>query len=310
MTSILDRPLKARTFTGVSVRRRAANVVATVLVTLSVAMALVPLIWVLYSVVAKGFNTVKSTVWWWHSQADMTAFLAGGGAYHAIVGTVLQGLVCAAISIPIGLFVAIYLVEYGGDSTLAKLTTFTVDILTGVPSIVAALFIYALFIATLGFPRSGFAVSLSLVLLMLPVIVRATEEMLRIVPLDLREASYALGVPKWKTITKIVLPAGLSGIITGVFLALARVMGETAPLLLLVGYSQVMNFDMSSGFMGSLPGMMYDQTAAGAGSNPIPTERLWGAALTLIVLIAVINLGARVVSKVFAPEKLGRSSNG
>ncbi|MGA9488784.1 MAG: phosphate ABC transporter permease PstA [Mycobacterium sp.] len=310
MTSILDRPLKARTITGLSIRRRAANAVATVLVTLSVATALVPLIWVLYSVVNKGFNTVRSTVWWTHSQADMTAFLAGGGAYHAIVGTVLQGLVCAAISVPVGLFVAIYLVEYGGDSTLAKLTTFTVDILTGVPSIVAALFIYALFIATLGFPRSGFAVSLSLVLLMLPVIVRATEEMLRIVPLDLREASYALGVPKWKTITKIVLPAGLSGIITGVFLALARVMGETAPLLLLVGYSQVMNFDMSSGFMGSLPGMMYDQTVAGAGSNPIPTERLWGAALTLIVLIAVINLVARVVSRVFAPEKLGRSSNG
>lgn len=310
MTSMLDRPLKARRFTGVSRRRRVVNAVATVLVTLSVAMALVPLMWVLYSVVTKGFNTVRSTVWWSHSQADMTAFLAGGGAYHAIVGTVLQGVVCAAISVPVGLFVAIYLVEYGGDSTLAKLTTFAVDILTGVPSIVAALFIYALCIATLGFPRSGFAVSLSLVMLMLPVIIRATEEMLRIVPLDLREASYALGVPKWKTISKIVLPAGLSGILTGILLALARVMGETAPLLLLVGYSQVMNFNMSSGFMGSLPGMMYDQTAAGAGANPIPTDRLWGAALTLIALIAVINVGARVASRVFAPEKLGRSGNG
>jgi phosphate transport system permease protein len=310
MTSILDRPLKARTFTGVSVRRRVANRVATVLVTASVVVALAPLIWVLYSVVAKGFNTVKSTVWWTHSQADMTAFLAGGGAYHAIVGTVLQGLVCAAISVPIGLLVAIYLAEYGGDTPLARLTTFAVDILTGVPSIVAALFIYALCVATLGLPRSGYAISLSLVLLMLPVIVRATEEMLRIVPVELREASYALGVPKWKTISKIVLPAGMSGILTGVLLALARVMGETAPLLLLVGYSQVMNFDMSSGFMGSLPGMMYDQTTAGAGANPIPTDRLWGAALTLIVLIGVINLVARVVSKVFAPEKLGRSGDG
>jgi phosphate transport system permease protein len=310
MTSILDRPLKARRFTGTSLRRRAANAFATVLVTLSVGVALVPLIWVLYSVVAKGFKAATSTVWWWHSQADMTAFLAGGGAYHAIVGTALQGLVCTAISVPIGLFVAIYLVEYGGASTLAKMTTFTVDILTGVPSIVAALFIYALWIATLGFPRSGFAVSLSLVLLMIPVIVRATEEMLRIVPVDLREASYALGVPKWKTITKIVLPAGMSGILTGVLLALARVMGETAPLLLLVGYSQVMNFDMSSGFMGSLPGMMYDQTAAGAGANPIPTDRLWGAALTLVVLIGVINVAARVASRVFAPEKLGRSGSG
>ena len=130
------------------------------------------------------------------------------------------------------------------------------------------MFIYALCIATLGFPRSGFAVSLALVLLMIPVIVRATEEMLRIVPVDLREASYALGVPKWKTIARIVLPAGLSGIITGIMLALARVMGETAPLLILVGYSQSMNFDMFSGFMGSLPGMMYDQTSAGAGANP------------------------------------------
>jgi phosphate transport system permease protein len=153
-------------------------------------------------------------------------------------------------------------------------------------------------------------VSLALVLLMVPVIVRATEEMLRIVPVDLREASFALGVPKWKTITRIVLPAGLSGIITGVMLALARVMGETAPLLVLVGYSQAMNFDMFTGFMGSLPGMMYDETSAGAGSNPIPTDRLWGAALTLILLIAVINVVARVVAKLVAPEKLGRSWSG
>jgi phosphate transport system permease protein len=303
MTSILDRPLKARTFAGLSLRRRWADNAASMLVTLSVLVALVPLVWVLYSVVAKGFDIVKSGVWWWHSQADMTAFLPGGGAYHAIVGTILQGLVCAAISIPIGLFVAIYLVEYGGPPSLAKLTTFMVDILTGVPSIVAALFIYALCIATLGFPRSGFAVSLALVLLMLPVIVRATEEMLRIIPMDLREASYALGVPKWKTITRIVLPAGLSGIVTGILLALARVMGETAPLLVLVGYSQTMSFNMFSGFMGSLPGMMYDQTAAGAGANPIPTDRLWGAALTLILLIAAINVGARVVAKVLVPEK-------
>ena len=306
MTSILDRPLKARTFIGVSLRRRTANTVATVLVTSSVLVALIPLAWVLYSVVAKGFNTVKSSVWWTHSQADMTAFLPGGGAYHAIVGTLLQGLVCAAISIPIGLFVAVYLVEYGGGTAMGKLTTFMVDILTGVPSIVAALFIYALWIATIGFPRSGFAVSLALVLLMIPVIVRATEEMLRIVPMDLREASYALGVPKWKTITRIVLPAGMSGIVTGIMLALARVMGETAPLLILVGYSQAMNFDMFGGFMGSLPGMMYDQTSAGAGANPIPTDRLWGAALTLILLIAVINLAARVISKMFGHRMLGR----
>jgi phosphate transport system permease protein len=127
--------------------------------------------------------------------------------------------------------------------------------------------------------------------------------MLLVVPADLREASYALGIPKWKTITRVVMPTGLGGIITGILLALARVLGETAPLLILVGYSQTINFDVFTGFMGSLPGMMYDQTSAGAGANPIPTDRLWGAALTLILVIAVINIGARVVARTFAPKK-------
>lgn len=301
----LDRPLKARTFSGLGGRRRVANDVATLLVTLSTVLALMPLVLVLCSVIAKGFKAIASSGWWTHSQAGMTPFVAGGGAYHAIVGTLLQGLLCAVISIPIGLMVGVYLVEYGGGATLARLTTFMVDILSGLPSIVAALFIYALCVVTLGLGRSEFAVALALalVLLMLPVIIRATEEMLRIVPIDLREASYALGVPKWKTIARIVIPTSLSGIVTGIMLALARVMGETAPLLVLVGYSQAINFDIFSGFMGSLPGMMYDQTSVGAGTNPVSTDRLWGAALTLILVIAVLNIGARVVAKIFAPKK-------
>jgi len=303
VTSILDRPLKPRTISGLGWRRRVANNIATVLVTLSMLVALVPLVWVLFSVIAKGFKAIASSVWWTHSQAGTTAFAAGGGAYHAIVGTALQGLVSAALSVPIGIMVAIYLVEYSGGTQLGKVATFMVDILSGVPSIVAALFIYALFVATLGLPRSELAVSLALVLLMVPVIIRATEEMLRIVPIDLREASYALGIPKWKTIVRIVIPTGLAGIITGIMLALARVLGETAPLLILVGYSQAMNFNIFSGFMGSLPGMMYDQTSAGAGVNPVPTDRLWGAALTLILMIAIVNVGARVVARIFAPKK-------
>ena len=290
MTSMLDRPLKARTFLELSRRRRVANNVSTVLVSLAM-------------VIAKGFKAITSTVWWTHSQAGMTAFVAGGGAYHAIVGTVLLGTVCAVISIPVGVMVAIYLVEYGGGTLLGRLASFMVDILSGLPSIVAALFVYALCVATLGLPRSQFAASLALVLLMLPVIVRATDEMLRIVPVDLREASYALGVPKWKTISRVVIPTGLSGIATGVMLAVARVMGETAPLLILVGYAQSMNFDVFSGFMGTLPGMMYDQTSAGAGISPVPTDRLWGAALTLILRIAGINIGARVVAKIFGPTR-------
>lgn len=297
MTSMLDRPLKPRTLSRPSRRRRTADHLAMGLVSLSTVIAVTPLLMVMYSVIAKGFKAVTSTVWWTHSQAGMTAFVAGGGAYHAIVGTVLQGLVCALISIPIGLMLAIYLAEYGGGTLLGRLATFMVDILAGVPSIVAALFVYALFVTTLGLPRSELAVSLALVLLMLPVIVRATEEMLRIVPVDLREASYALGIPKWKTIVRVVLPAGISGIITGIMLAVARVMGEMAPLLILVGYAQSMNFDIFSGFMGTLPGMMYNQTSAGAGVNPVPTDRLWGAALTLILVIATINIGARVIAK-------------
>jgi phosphate transport system permease protein len=301
--TLLDRPLKPRRLSGRGRRRRAENNVATVLVTLSMVIALAPLVSVLGSVIAKGFKVIASTSWWTHSQAGMTAFVAGGGAYHAIVGTVLLGVLSAVISIPIGIMVAIYLVEYGGGTALGRLASFMVDILSGVPSIIAALFIYALCVATLGLPRSDFAVSLALVLLMLPVIVRATEEMLRIVPVDLREAGYALGIPKWKTIARIVIPAGLSGIITGIMLAVARVMGETAPLLILVGYSQSMNYNIFSGFMGSLPGMMYNQTSAGAGINPVPTDRLWGAALTLILVIAVINVGARVIAKIYAPKK-------
>lgn len=303
MTSMLDRPLKARAISGLSRRRRVADIVATVLVTLSMVIALAPFVWVLCSVIAKGLRAIASSVWWTHSQAGMTAFDAGGGVYHAIVGTALLGLVSAAVSIPIGVIGAVYLVEYGGGSRLGKLTTFMVDILSGVPSIVAALFIYALFVATLGLPRSGFAASLALVLLMVPVIVRATEEMLRIIPVDLREASYALGIPKWKTIARIVIPTGLAGIVTGIMLALARVLGETAPLLILVGYSQTINFDVFGGFMGTLPGMMYYQTSAGAGVNPVANDRLWGAALTLILLIAAINIGARLVAKIFAPKK-------
>lgn len=292
-TTTLDSPVKAPTFQNVSTRRRITDVGATVLVTLSVLVALVPLVWVLATVVAKGLPALMSATWFTHSLSGLTASSTGGGIYHALVGTLLQGLVCAIISIPLGVFVAIYLVEYAGRSKLGKITTFMVDILSGVPSIVAALFIYALWVSTFGMPKSGFAVSLALVLLMVPVVVRSTEEMLRIVPQDLREASYALGVPKWKTIVRIVLPTSMAGIITGIMLALARVMGETAPLLILVGYAPFINFDLFGGEQGSLPGVMVAEmnnpTAAGS-------QRIWGAALTLILVIAVLNVAAKVIS--------------
>jgi phosphate transport system permease protein len=173
--------------------------------------------------------------------------------------------------------------------------SFTIDILTGVPSIVAALFVYAVWITVLGFNRVGFAVSLSLVLLMLPVVLRSTEEMLKLVPDELREASYALGVPKWKTILKVVVPTAFGGIVTGVMLGLARVMGETAPLLILVGYSKNINLNPFNGFMGALPTMI-NQDRTELALQPA-ADRVWAAALTLILLVLLLNLLARLIAR-------------
>jgi phosphate transport system permease protein len=175
-----------------------------------------------------------------------------------------------------------------------------VDILTGVPSIVAALFVYAVWITTFGFTRMGFAVSLALVLLMVPVIVRTTEEMLRLVPNELREASYALGVPKWKTVTKVVIPTAMTGIVTGVMLGIARVMGETAPLLILVGYTAAININPFKGEQAALPLMIYSERANALQPGQ---DRAWGAALTLILLVMLLNLAARWVARLGSLQK-------
>lgn len=299
----LEAPATTPAFQQVSLGRKVKNGLATTLVWLSFLIAVVPLVWVLYTVVADGIKRIPYSNWWTEDFGDVLSDEVGGGVLHAIIGSLLQGLVCAIIAVPIGMLVAIYLVEYGRGK-LAKATTFMVDILSGVPSIVAALFIYALWITTLGLPRSGFAVSLALVLLMIPVVVRSSEEMLRIVPDDLREASYALGVPKWKTIMKIVLPTALSGIVGGVMMALARVMGETAPLLVLVGYSAYTNWDIFHGEQAALPLLMNNERV----SNPMDPgsvgfDRIWGAALTLVLIIALINLLATVFARLVAPKK-------
>ncbi|WP_280365218.1 phosphate ABC transporter permease PstA, partial [Nocardia wallacei] len=222
-----------------------------------------------------------------------------GGVYHAIYGTIVQSAVAAVIAVPLGIMAAIYLVEYG-RGWLARTTTFMVDILAGVPSIVAALFVFALWIATLGAPQSALAVALALVLLMLPVVVRSTEEMLKLVPDELREASYALGIPKWKTILRIVVPTALPGMISGMLLAVARVMGETAPVLVLVGYSKSINTNLFDGNMASLPLLIYQELA-----NPEPAGRwrVWGAALTLILIIALLYLGAAVLNKLLTRNR-------
>ena len=282
----LEQPVKTEVFRPLSLRRRISNNAATMFFVISFVGALVPLVWVLSVVVARGWYAVTRSGWWTHSLRGVLPEEFAGGVYHALYGTLVQAGVAAILSVPLGLMTAVFLVEYG-TGRLVRLTTFMVDVLAGVPSIVAALFIFSLWIATLGFEQSAVAVSLALVLLMLPVVVRSTEEMLRLVPDDLREASYALGSPKWKTIVNIVFPIAMPGIVSGVLLAVARIIGETAPVLVLVGYSRSINYDIFHGNMASLPLLIYSEL-----TNPEHAGflRIWGAALSLIIIVALINL--------------------
>ncbi|MGW6279699.1 phosphate ABC transporter permease PstA [Kribbella sp. NPDC055071] len=286
---------QALDLSGKSGSRAFKNTLATVLIVFAFILAMIPLIWILATVIGKGYHLLLDANWWSESQRGITVRRAGGGAYHAIMGTLIMALITTVIAVPIAILGAVYLVEYGKGTRAAKVVSFMIDILTGVPSIVAALFIYAVWITILGFNRVGFAVSLALVLLMLPVVLRSTEEMLKLVPDELREASYALGVPKWKTILKVVVPTAFGGIITGVMLGLARVMGETAPLLILVGYSKNINLNPFSGFMGALPTMInQDRTEL---ALPNAADRVWAAALTLILLVLVLNILARLIAR-------------
>jgi phosphate transport system permease protein len=292
-TPTLESPVKAAAIQPISTRRRLKNAVAATLFVLSFGVALVPLVWLLWIVIQRGSYAILQPDWWSHSLRGVLPEHFAGGVYHALYGTLVQAAVAAVIAVPLGFMTAVYLAEYR-SSRLARFTTFMVDVLAGLPSIVAALFVFSLWIATVGFQQSAFAVSLALVLLMLPVVVRSTEEMLRLVPQDLREASYALGIPQWKTIMRIVVPVAMPGIITGVLLALARVMGETAPVLVLVGYSRSINLDIFHGNMASLPLLIYSEL-----NNPEHAGflRVWGAALTLIIVVAVVYLLAAVASR-------------
>jgi phosphate transport system permease protein len=315
MTAATAPPRSELTFAKARGSRKIKNNIATSLVSLAFAIALIPLIWLLWTVVSKGYHVIFSSGWWTSDQAGIDQRVKGGGALAAIIGTAEQVALCTVISVPVGLLVGVFLVEYG-RGLFARVTTFMVDILTGIPSIVAALFIYALFVTTLGGIGAGWLVSLALVILMIPVIVRTTEEMLRLVPNELREASYALGIPKWKTIVRVVIPTAFSGLITGIVLGVARVAGETAPLLILVGYSATTNTNLFSNPQSTLPGFINQEfinintssgtaayhldangnRVAGAVANYAP-DRLWGAALTLIIIVMALNLIARLIGR-------------
>jgi phosphate transport system permease protein len=277
---------------GTSTRRRLADRLVAGAVTLSFLAAATPLVLVLWFVVARGAKRLDG-VFLTHSMAQVGSNDPGGGAYHAIIGTLEQVLLASVISVPLGLAAAVYLTEYG-KGWLPRTVRFFVDVMTGIPSIVAGLFIYAFW--TLGLHRgfSGFGGAMSLAVLMLPVVIRSAEEMLLLVPAELREATYALGIPKWRTIVSVVLPTASAGLTTGVMLAVARITGETAPLLLTVFGTGYINTDPLHGAQAGLPLFIYQQ--AQQAYQPA-IDRAWAGALTLIVVVMVLYAGARLITR-------------
>ncbi|WP_418218770.1 phosphate ABC transporter permease PstA [Bifidobacterium angulatum] len=307
-----DKFKPTRSFIAARKRKDAAM---RLLISLAFIVALVPLISVLWTTIANGVKRLNLNF----LSYNMTGVVGGnptpsggyGGVQHAIIGTLEITLGAMVISIPIGLMCAVYLVEYSNRGKLSRAITLLVDVMSGIPSIVAGLFAFSMFTILLG-PGTinGFEGSVALSLLMLPTVVKSSEEMLKIVPNDLREASYALGVTKQRTITKIVLRTALPGIVSGCILAIARVIGETAPLLMTAGYIVSTNVNLFSGQMTTLPVYVYQEYSklnancpVGADAScvtTIPMERAWAAALVLIVLVLILNLIGRLVAKVFA----------
>lgn len=286
-------------------RRKATDRLVTVLVWTAFVLAMIPLVSLIVTVVVKGAPALSAN--FFTDDLQGRALIEGnGGILHALVGTIIVTVFAALIAIPIGVLTAIWLVEYGKKTRLAAIITFLVDVMTGIPSIVAGLFGLAFFQVVLGepLPRLAFAGSVALSLLMIPTVIRSVEEMLKLVPADLREASYALGVPKWRTIVKVVLPTAVAGIVTGVTLAIARVAGETAPLLLVTGTAYTTNWNPFDGAMATLPTFIYTSLArtTGAEYGAAWTDMVWGAALILIIIVMALNVLARVVGAYFAPK--------
>jgi phosphate transport system permease protein len=281
-----------------SMSRRVRNRAATVAVYAAVVVALAPLVAVLWAVVRKGIERLDLT-FLTHSMRNVGATDAGGGAYHAIVGTIEQVALAAMISIPLGILVAIYLVEYGGNGRLARTVSFVVDVMTGIPSIVAGLTVLAFWVLALGFGFSGFAGSMALSILMLPVVIRSAEEMFRLVPDDLREGALALGIPRWRVIMRVVLPTAAAGLVTGLMLAIARVTGETAPLLLTVFFTDSINNDPFHGPQVGLAQYVFDQATR---PTDAAISRAWAGALTLLLGVLVLNLAARALARWKAPK--------
>jgi phosphate transport system permease protein len=284
---------------SVDSRRRFKNHLMTVVIVAAFLVALAPLLSLLYEVVHRGMARFDADFF---TTTARGAFGAEGGAAHAIVGTLVITATASVIAVPIGLMAAIYLNEYG-EGRLRRALTFFVDVMTGIPSIVAGLFAYALFELFFG-PgiRLGIMGSVALAVLMVPIVIRSAEEILKVVPNHLREASYALGTPKWRTITKVVLPTALAGLVTGVMLAVARIIGETAPLLVTTGVVDSMNADPFEGRMQNLAVYAFNEYRSPGVDKEAAFDRAWAAALTLLLIVIALNLIARLVYRRFGTE--------
>jgi phosphate transport system permease protein len=273
-------------------RRHAVNRLVTYLLMTAFVIAMIPLVSVLSYTTARGIKALDLN-FLTHSMFRVRPSATGGGAFHAIIGTVEQVSLATVIAVPLGLLVAIYIIEYG-SGRLAAIVRFFVDVMTGLPSIVAGLFVYSFWVLGLSRGFSGLAAGIALSILMLPIVVRSTEEMLRLVPDSLREAGLALGLPRWRVIVSIVLPAAKNGITTGVMLAIARATGETAPVLLTAFALASTNFNPFDGAQTSLPTFIFDQAQS---AYDVAIDRAWAAALTLIVIVLLLNLFARLLTR-------------
>jgi phosphate transport system permease protein len=279
--------------------RQTKSAIMLGLMGLAFAVILVPLVFVIGTVLSKGAGVVlRDFPAWFTSDIPVRAREVGPGMKPAIIGTLVITFLASAIAIPLGILGAVYLHEYGKSSPFARTVRFLSNVMTGVPSIVMGLFVYVVF--TLRFGLSGVGGALALACLMLPVIIRSTEEMLRLVPDHLREASYALGTRKSRTILTVVLPTALPGTVSGCLLAIARAAGETAPLFFTIGIVTKANPNVFSGSNTALPFQIFrNATSIYDGSQ----ERAWGAALTLVTLTFLFTVFARVVTSAYQKRR-------
>jgi phosphate transport system permease protein len=284
---------------GVSLRRRVIDGLASAWMIGALFLALIPLVAIAVYVLSKGFGVISGSFLTHNLPVQTQA--ASGGIAPAIVGTVVITAFAALIAIPLGVLAAIYLNEYGARGKLAAVIRFMADVMTGVPSIVMGLFVATIWLsAGVHAGYSGLAGSFALAALMLPIVIRSCEEMLKLVPRDLRDASDALGARRWRTIVSVVIPAALPGIVSGAMLAVARAAGETAPLLFTIGITKTVNSNVFKGTNTTLSQEIWRNA-----QTPFPAahDRAWGAALTLIVIVFVCTVVARIVANRFSVRR-------